>query len=65
MVISARRRPLEAPIPTPRATPEDFDQPTHVFVSGSILSSVRGEIRAETLRAGDRLKTRDGRHIGV
>lgn len=65
MVMSARRRPMEAQGRYSGATPEDFDHPTHVFLSGCVLCSVRGEIRAETLRAGDRLKTRDGNSVVV
>ena len=65
MVTSYARRPLKAQVCEMDPTPELFDMPTHVFVAGCIVSAVRGEIRAETLRAGDRLRTRDGRHILV
>ncbi|MEL6643978.1 MAG: Hint domain-containing protein [Pseudomonadota bacterium] len=65
MVTSYRQRPATAPVPPKEATPEYFDVPTHVFVSGATVTAVRGEVRVETLRAGDRLRTRDGRHVLV
>lgn len=65
MVTSYRRRPDQASTRPNDPTPDYFDVPTHVFMSGATVSAVRGEVRAETLRAGDRLRTRDGRHVLV
>lgn len=60
MVVSARLR-----YPARGAEPGKVDSPrcelpTHCLVAGATVLTTRGDVRAEMLRVGDALRTRDG-----